>query len=486
MAVIGRRKIVSQLRAMDLVSPQGIADLVNTTIGTHHLNKSEIDYLVAYYKGVQPILKKEKLIRPEVNNILLANHAKRITRTIVGYFLGNSIQYIQAGSKYKDEIDELNRILAYEDKSAVDMMIGEAQSICGTGYRIIYSDFSPEDDVPFEDKSLDPARTYVVYENDIAERPLAGITYIDLLDGRGQVNGTMFYIYTTDGLWVVESGKDSIEVDKSKFSYFQYNVGGVPIIEYPNNSYRIGDWEFAISVMDAINTLQSGRMDDIEQVVQSLIVFINADIDADKYDEMREAGIVMLKNMTNAQSSVDVIKNPLDQAGMNVFAKELENMLDILVGIPSRDQRGGGGGDTGQAVELRDGWADLEIVARNKELLFKKSEKQTLKIILNILANKLKLKIDIKEVDIKFTRNKNHNLQVKSQSYQTLLATQTISPADALTIVDLVSDVNEYAARGEAYWTVKQEEQRQQQMETMKLQASIKGESSKKAEEPSE
>ena len=32
------------------------------------------------------------------------------------------------------------------------------------------------------------------------------------------------------------------------------------------------------------------------------------------------------------------------------------------------------------------------------------------------------------------------------------MATKTLAPADCLTIVDLVSDVNEYISRGEAFW----------------------------------
>src|SRR5699024_919124 len=159
---------------------------------------------------------------------------------------------------------------------------------------------------------------------------------------------------------------------------------GVPIIEYPNNMWRLGDWELCMGLMDAINALHSGRLDDIDQVVQSLLVFINADIDSSTYDEMRREGVVMLKNTTNAQTKIDSINNTLDQSGMNMFAKELEDLLYALLGIPSRNDRAGGGGDTGQAVELRDGWADLEIIARNKEATFKKSEKRTLKIILSI------------------------------------------------------------------------------------------------------
>jgi hypothetical protein len=68
------------------------------------------------------------------------------------------------------------------------------------------------------------------------------------------------------------------------------------------------------------------------------------------------------------------------------------------------------------------------------------------------LKNKLGFNLSLLDVDIKFSRNKNNNLLVKTQSYQTLLATKTLSPSDCLTIVDLVSDVNEFVSRGESFW----------------------------------
>jgi SPP1 family phage portal protein len=449
----GRKEILSGLTVDDLSSPVGVVGLINSTITTHIANKVEIDYLHSYHKGNHPILNKTKIVRDEINNKTVINHAFRVTRTIVGYFLGNPIQYIQAGASGKKEIDYLNRVLSYESKSSVDTEIGNNQSICGTAFRIIYSDSLPEDEVPFENKSLDPAVTYVVYENNIGKKPLAGITFHTRLSPTGSEDGRVYYIYTEKGVWVATTiQKDGLLDDMSTFNFTPYNVGGVPIVEYPNNEWRMGDWEFAIPVMDAIDQLQSGRLDDIEQVIESLLVFINADIDGDTYKEMREQGVVILKNTTNAQSSIESVKNPLDQTAVNLFAKELELLLDTLVGIPSRENRGGGGGDTGQAVELRDGWADLEIVARNKEAIFKRAEQRALKIIINILNAKQGYKLPVLDVDIKFTRNKNHNLLVKTQSYETLLNTRSLTPSDCLTIVDLVSDVNEYATRGQAYW----------------------------------
>ena len=417
-----RKKILTEYKSTDVVDVTVLSNIINDALPQHLSNKADIDYLVNYRNGTQSILNKTKTVRPEVNNKLVVNHAQMITRMINGYFLGTPIQYIQNGdSDKKEQIDELNKYVQYEDKASVDQELGELQSICGTAYRIIYTDGALADEVPFEEKSLNPATTFVVYENTIAEKPVLGVTYFDMYNDKGEKVAIHMYVYTEVGLYDVITSDSLVIDEKSTITFSEYAVGGVPIIEYPNNIWRIGDWELCIDLMDAINALHSGRLDDIDQIVQSLIVFINADIDTDKYDEMREAGVVMLKNPSGQPVSVDNINNSLDQNGMNQFATELESLLYAMLGIPDRNNRSGSGGDTGQAVELRDGWADMEIVARNKELVFKKSEKQSLRIILKILSNKGKVALSMLDIDIKFSRNKNNNLLVKTQAYMNLL-----------------------------------------------------------------
>lgn len=451
----GRTKIMTGYKSDEVTEIEDVLQILKDTMPEHLINAGDINYLINYKRGRQPILSREKDIRPEISNNVVINHAQMITRTAVGYFLGTPIQYIQAGGgQNKEAIDRLNRYVAFEDKASVDKEIGEFQSITGTAYRIIYTDGIYKDEVPFEDKALHPATTYVVYENTIAEKPVAGITYYEYVDTKNNREGKMCYVYTETGVWELLYTDNIVGVgDLLKEPKFTpYKIGGIPIIEYPNNMWRIGDWELCIGLMDAINLLDTNRLDDIDQLVQSLLVFVNAEMDEKVYDEMRKKGVVMLKNTTQHKSEVQTIQNSLDQSGMNLFAEEMEDLLYALIGIPNRNNRQGGGADTGQAVELRDGWADLEVLARNKELTFKRSEKKALRIILNIINNKEDLGITLLDVDIKFSRNKTNNLLVKSQSFSTLLATKTLSPQDCLTIVDLVSDVNEYISRGEKFW----------------------------------
>jgi SPP1 family phage portal protein len=455
MIIKGRRKINTEYNSEDLMDLGNLARIINVSMQTHKLNKADIEYLINYSQGVQPILDKTKIVREEINNTLVINHAQMVTRTIMGYFLGTPIQYIQNGASVnKDEIDMLNRYVAYEDKASVDKELAEYQSICGTAYRIIYTDGIYADEVPFEDKALEPQSTFVVYENSISEKPVLGVTYHNIYNNSNLPIGVRLYAYTDYGVYTIETNSVDgyVSSDSEIVKWEPYDVGGIPIIEYPNNIWRLGDWELCLGLMDAINSMQSSRLDDVDQIIQSLLVFVNAEIDETEYDSMRKKGIISLKNMTGNQSSVDTINTPLDQNGINLLSEELEALLYALIGIPDRNNRSGGGGDTGQAVELRDGWADLEILARNKELTFKKSEKLALRIILNILKNKEGSTLSLMDVDIKFSRNKNNNLLVKAQSYSQLLLTKTLSPEDCLTIVDLVSDVAEYVSRGKLFW----------------------------------
>lgn len=458
MLLKGRRKILSQFTTDDLKSNiSNVISCVNSAMNTHMVNSQEIDYLLQYHNGIQDILKKQNLTRPEINNKVVINYAQMITRTIVNYFIGTPIQYTQSGfgnetefERKRQEIEELNRYMDYEDSSVVDVEIAKTQSICGTAFRIITSS---DEDMPFEDKSLPPTNTFVVYENDISSRALIGVNYYPILNEEGLEKSTCYQVFTSYGLYTFITSSGSAIKEDDKYTFVQYDVGGVPLIEYPNNESRIGDWEFVITLMDSIAKLQSNRLDDIEQIVQSLLVFINAEIDTKTYDELRNKGLIMLTNPTQQnKSEIKSISTPLDQTGVSTMFKELQELLFSLVGIPSREQRSNGGGDTGTAVELRDGWADLENVVRSKELNYKKCEKQRLKIITTILNKKLGFILEPRDIVIKFTRNKNNNLLVKTQSLMTLLNTKTLDPSDCVQLVDLVTDVNDYSARGRQFW----------------------------------
>ena len=123
---------------------------------------------------------------------------------------------------------------------------------------------------------------------------------------------------------------------------------------------------------------------------------------------------------------------------------------------------------------MRDGWADIEIVARVKESYFKMAKRKQVAVIIAIMKKLNLVDKDFKviDLDIKFSRNKTDNLQSKAQSYSTFIGTKTVSPEDALEMCDVTTDVVEVAERGKKYWEKVAEENIKKQQELMKQNSS--------------
>ena len=75
--MFGRRKITYSLEKKEL-TVQKILEILPEVLRIHDKNAEEIEYLYNYYKGNQPILNKTKIVRPEINNKVLENHAFEI------------------------------------------------------------------------------------------------------------------------------------------------------------------------------------------------------------------------------------------------------------------------------------------------------------------------------------------------------------------------------------------------------------------------
>ena len=74
------------------ITTANVRKVVSDTIGTHNRNRVLIDYLYRYYKGDQPILYREKVVRPEINNRVCENHALEVVRFKASQTYGEPIQ----------------------------------------------------------------------------------------------------------------------------------------------------------------------------------------------------------------------------------------------------------------------------------------------------------------------------------------------------------------------------------------------------------
>lgn len=441
--LFGRKIILSDYEEDDL-DEGTIAKILTDKFYIHENNISEIDYLYDYYKGKQNILNKVKAVREKINHKVLENNAYFIVEFKKGYVFGEPIQYVQRGDSANDEVLILNSYMLAEDKQVKDSDLAEWLYICGVASRMIIPEKENEES-PFSLYNLDPRNSFVIYNNGLGNKPLFGVTYY--INEQGNKVGT---IYTKNKVY-------SFEGDTAKFDvkFIENHIlKRIPIFEYTLNQSRLGIIEIVKSLLDVLNEIDSNDMDAIEQFVQSLVVFVNNDVDAETFKELMDLGAVKVKTENpSTPADVKLLVNDMSHADTKVYYDRIYNQMLTIVGVPSRNDKASGG-DTGQARLLGEGWTMADERAKQDENSFKKTAKEELKLILDICKRSPASgisKLKLKDVDIKFTRNKSDNLLVKAQSLLNLKQAQ-IAPDIAMTVSGLFSDPNETYYKSKEYY----------------------------------
>lgn len=470
----GRRVLTHSIKKSELTAEK-IRKILPQVLREHEKNSTEINYLYNYYKGNQPILKKKKNVRPEINNKVLENHAFEIVEFKKAYVYGEPVQYVQKGEKDNNiinpEISELNKFMESEDKSSRDKELAEWQYICGTSYRWIDIDNEneDEDEAPFEIRIPDPRRTFVVYSSGIKGEQLFSGYYSYFSDTVQTENGEEYIskyriitIYTETFMCEFKESFGNFELlnmrmpinDNEHVEVQEYPlpIKGHRIVEYPLNQARLGLIELVITGLNALNRIKSDDLDGIDQFVQSLLVFINQEVDLETFKALVEAGAIQVtSNDPSKPADVKLLTSQLLHSETKIVTDDLYNNVLTICGVPRLNDKPSGG-DTGQARLLGEGWTMADERAKQDELSFKKSERQSLKLVLKICKYKGKLKsLKISDIDIKFTRNKSDNLLVKTQGLMNMKQAQ-VPPDVAFTICGLFSDPNDVYAKGKEYF----------------------------------
>jgi SPP1 family phage portal protein len=447
----GRRKIYTSV----IPTVDTIPTIINDALKLHYQNKEEIAYLINYYLGKQPILQREKEVNADINNKIVVNHAYESVRNITGYFMGTPVQYTLKSTEKQESLQVLNDAMSYENRALVDTEVEDYASICGIGYKCTLFDAKVKNDIPYTISSLPPTTTFCVYSTDIGNDMVLSVNYFSYRDVND--NPMRRYVCYTDTDTFVYITQEGADVQVGNLVQRQKHfLGANPIVPYENNQWLLGDFETALTILDAINTLSSNTLDDVEQVVQAILVLFGIPEEShESLTDLRSGDALVFSGEQGINQDAKYITASLDANNVEGLREYLEESYKSVVGIPDRKTRGGGGGDTGDAVKLRDGWADLELVARKKEMYWRAAEMQSLNLALNILHSKnIVPDLNSIDVDIKFSRNKNDNLQSKVQAGATLYS-MGVGKIDVASAMDITTDNTEFVKRWEEAEEVK-------------------------------
>ena len=450
----GRRKIFTDELVID---ERNIEAVIKDTMKIHLQNAAEIKYLMDYERGIAPIHNRVKQGRDDIDYRINENHAAEIKTFKVGYVFSSPITLVQRAVEDNNQsgdddkrVATLNEMMFEQGKAAKDKRLAEDFSICGVGYRMaLPKKYDDGGIAPFDILHLSPLTTYVVYSNDVYQRPVLGVSYVVKADGKIRIGA-----YTDTQYFELEGSSGVRFVSASK-----NGVGMVPIVEYRADEQRMGCFEKVLDLLDALCVLTSDRVNGLSQFVQNILWADNVEVTKEQKEAVKNGGWLFTKSDGNSKAEIKYLTQQLDQTSAQSLVDWTYQQVLQITGTPAREKSSGG--NTGQAIVLSNGWQIAETAAKNTEVVFKESEYLFLAVVLKILkgckgvAKELKT-LRLSDIEIKFSRNKTDSLLVKVQALREQIETG-IDPLTAIKTCDLYSDPQQVWVDSKPYIEKKRE-----------------------------
>ena len=367
-----------------VIDESNILDVLRRSHALHVKNANDIEYLINYEKGDQP-LQRKKTYRPDIDCQCSDNVANEVTEFNTGFKWGNAITLVQTGDGSDEEISEavseLNKQYAMARIKAKTQELGRYVEICGICN--VYVDINMEwrkGKPLFELDVLDPRSSFVVRSSYYPDkRIMLGVTY-----RHDSISGNTYYTcYTKDQRFEVVNLQSEV-TSPSKWAHMERSgeenpLHIVPITEYIRSYDRMGAWERYIDEMDNLNLLISDFTNDVEQNTQAM--WHTNDVDfpvietetesGEKVEEVRKPKSgEWLQTYTNPDGNTPFVK-PLaidyDYPGMLENIQYRRAIILQKCNVPARNDNTSGA--TGVAMSDATGWSHAESAAAKQQLI---------------------------------------------------------------------------------------------------------------------
>ena len=382
-------------------------ELIYKLIRKHAQERSHLQKLKKYYLGEHAILKHERRNKNAPNYKTVANHAKDIADTSTGYFMGNPIKYNNTADS------DLEPLLVAFDGAEIDQVDAQNalnMAIYGRAYEYIYA---KEGLTELDSTSVDPENVFIVYDDSIERKALFAVYYYEIKDDTKDATKYQAEVFTQNLHYHIVLRDSSIGTTRNE-QVEPHNLGQIPIIEYRNNHFAIGDYEQQISLIDAYNSLMGNRVNDKEQAVESILVLYGAQL-ADNPEDAREAMSILAEEgllELPADAKADFLKNALDENATEILRKALKEDIYTFSHVPNLTDENFAGNSSGVAMEFK--LLGLEMITKTKEANYKRGLRQRIAIFAHYLGMQ-QIALEAHSIVPQFSRGLPKNLLELSQ-----------------------------------------------------------------------
>jgi SPP1 family phage portal protein len=383
-------------------------ELIFKLIRKHTQERSHLQKLKKYYMGEHAILNHTRRNKNAPNFKTVANHAKDIADTSTGYFMGNPIKYNNTADS------DLKPLLLAFDGAEIDQVDAQNalnMAIYGRAYEYIYA---KEGLTELDSTSVDPENVFIVYDDSIERKALFAVYYYEIKDDTKDATKYQAEVFTQNLHYHIVLRDSSMGTTRNE-QVEPHNLGQIPIIEYRNNHFAIGDYEQQISLIDAYNSLMGNRVNDKEQAVESILVLYGAQL-ADNPEDAKEAMKILseegLLELQGDGARAEFLKNTLDENATEILRKALKEDIYTFSHVPNLTDENFAGNSSGVAMEFK--LLGLEMITKTKEANYKRGLRQRIAIFAHYLGMQ-QIALEAHSIVPQFSRGLPKNLLELSQ-----------------------------------------------------------------------
>ncbi|WP_268623880.1 phage portal protein [Paenibacillus alvei] len=353
--------------------------------------------LYDYYVGKHAILARQDRENRETHRVV-NNFARYISTVATGFFMGSPVAYTCDG----DAFDAATDILEESDAEAVDYDIALNCSIYGRSYELFYIDENKE----LRFKDIDPRTVIVVKDGSMKERIIAAIVFSDRKTENDKIELRMDVYDSKE----VATYTSIVSADYKDFNYElieqkQHFVAGVPVNEYMNNRFGLGDYEDCISLMDAYNKAASNSVDDLSDFTDAFLALINmSGTESEDINRMRKDKVLLLEGDGDAKW---LIKN-VDSSYSDGIKTRIQTDIHKFSFVPDMSDEKFAGNLSGVAIKYK--LLALEQLRGQKERQFRKGLWRRLEIVHSYMKMMNSAVFDFTKVKMQFNANLPANL----------------------------------------------------------------------------
>ncbi|CAM3606372.1 phage portal protein [Erysipelothrix urinaevulpis] len=352
---------------------------------------ADLDKKETYYRGNHKILERKK--DPDLSNHkIVVNHCKRIVDINAGALFNQPVQYqVAEDLDITPILDEFNK----QTIERLDLSNGKKVGIFGKSYEYIYiKEVNKELNVI--SVLLDPRTSYIKYDNSIEENKEYGVFWST--DEETKVEEWTIVDDTEINIYILNEDK-VLTLDKERSG--PHLFGRIPMIEYVNNEEHQGDFEQAISLNDALNMLQSDRVNDKEQLVAAILALYGATVDDEDMEALQTNRVLMLPDGARGEYLI----KPMDEASIEILKKSIVEDIYTVTMTPNLSDEKFAGNSSGVALQLK--LIPFIQTIDNKKTFMSIGMDERFEIYANVLhkLKKMDTLVDASQMDIIFKHN---------------------------------------------------------------------------------